>query len=167
MSDHLRQLLERFPEAIESHGKLHDKPLAYVRRDDLLPVAQACKALGYDHLACLTGVDHPGAGELEAIYNLYSYRERAHLVLKARCPRQEPRLPSVSSIWKSALFLEREAYDLVGIRFEGHPNLMRILLPEPWAGHPLRKDYDMSREQFVSKGPEGEDVVTFDPSQGW
>jgi len=160
-------LKERFPDATQGVGRLKDKPLLHVRRESLVEVCKAAKELGFDYLACITGIDRPDEGALEAAYNLYSYGRREHLVLKARCPREEPSLPSVTGVWKAALFLERETYDLVGIRFEGHPDLRRILLPEPWQGHPLRKDYDMEQEQFVSKGPQGEDVVTTNPKEGW
>jgi len=163
----LSELGERFPEGIEERGTLQDKPLLLVKREVLLDICRTAKMLGFDYLACLTGVDYPEAGYLEAVYNLYSYGRRRHLILKARCPREDPVLPSVSGVWKAALFLERETYDLVGIRFEGHPDLKRILLPEPWVGHPLRKDYDLDKEQFVSKGAHGEDVVSFDANKGW
>lgn len=163
----LSELCERFADVIEERGALQEKPLLRVKREALLDLCRTAKMLGFDYLICITGVDYPQAGHLEAIYNLYSYGRRRHLVLKARCPREDPVLPSVTEIWKAALFLERETYDLVGIRFEGHPHLKRILLPEPWVGHPLRKDYDMEKEQFVSKGEQGEDVVSFDPTKGW
>jgi NADH-quinone oxidoreductase subunit C len=65
-------------------------------------------------------------------------------------------------LWKGADWLERETFDLVGIRFIGHPNLIRILLPDGWNGHPLRKDYDMNTEQFVTIGENGDDVVSPD-----
>lgn len=160
-------LTERFSDDIEERGVLQDKPLLRVRPEAVLEVAQAVKPESFEHLACITGVDYPDEDCIEVVYNLYSYRQRAHLVLKTRCSRDDARLPSVSSVWKSALFQERETYDLVGVVFEGHPDLKRILLPEPWTGHPLRKDYDMAKEQYVSKGPEGEDMVSFDPTEGW
>ncbi len=163
----LGELSRRFAGAIEEAGSLKDKPFLRLRQEALLPLCQAAKELGFDHLACLTAVDYPQHGYFEVIYNLYSYAARAHLVLKVRCPREAPLLPSVAGVWKAALFLEREAYDLMGIRFVGHPDLKRILLPEPWSGHPLRKDYDMAQEQFVSKGPQGEDLVSFDQTRGW
>jgi NADH-quinone oxidoreductase subunit C len=161
------ELKEQLPEAIEGVYKLKEKPLLLVKRDSLVEVCSAAKELGFDFLMCIAGIDRPEEGVLEATYNLYSYERREHLVIKARCPREEALLPSVTSVWKAALFLERETYDLVGISFEGHPDLRRILLPEPWQGHPLRKDYDMEKEQFVSKGPQGEDIVTANPKEGW
>lgn len=164
----IQALRERFPEEIMEEQLIVDKPALVVRREGLVELARAAKGLGYDYLACITGVDYrEGRGEFEVIYNLWSYGKYRHLILKTRCPGDDPVVPSLTDVWKSALWLERETYDLMGIRFEGHPNLERILLPEPWHGHPLRKDYDMEREQFVNKGPDGEDVVGFDPEEGW
>lgn len=167
-NEDLEVLKERFAEAIVAEGVLVNKPMLKVERGSLLEVAQAARELGYDYLACITGIDYrQQRGEFEVVYNLYSYSKLRHLVLKTTCPGDDPVVPSVAGIWRSAEWLERETYDLMGIRFEGHPDLRRILLPEGWVGHPLRKDYDMSKEQFVNKGPDGEDVVSFDPEAGW
>lgn len=161
-------LQERFPSAVLQVGALDDGlPLLCVAPEALASIAAAAKELGFDYLVCITGVDYPVDDQIEVIYNLYNYHRREALVIKARIPRGVARLPSVSGVWRAALFLERETYDLLGVHFEGHPKLKRILLPEPWVGHPLRKDYDMNRQQFVSKGPQGEDVVGFDPQEGW
>ena len=167
-NEDIAALKGRFATAIVAEGLLLDKPMLQVERDSLVEVAQAAHELGYDYLACITGVDYrQQRGEFEVVYNLYSYGKLRHLVLKTTCPGDDPVVPSVARIWRSAEWLERETYDLMGIQFEGHPDLRRILLPEGWVGHPLRKDYDMSKEQFVNKGPEGEDVVSFDPEAGW
>lgn len=163
----VQALRTRCATAIEEAGTLKEKPLVRVHPEVLRNVCQAAKELGFDYLACITGVDYFEAGHFEVIYNLYSYSRGEHLVIKTRCPRETPVVPSVTNIWSSALFLERETYDLMGIRFAGHPDLKRILLPEPWVGHPLRKDYDLEKEQFVNKGPQGEDVVSFDSAKGW
>lgn len=161
------ELQQEFALQIEETGELGGKPFVRLRRDALVSFCQAAKAQGFDYLACLTGVDRPRERSLEAIYNLYSYKHRQHLVVKTRCPYDDPVLDSVSSVWKAAIFLERETFDLVGIRFRGHPDLRRILLPEPWQGHPLRKDYPLEREQFVNKDAQGRDVVSFDSTEGW
>lgn len=167
-NEDLQTLKERFAELILEEQFLVDKPALVIRREGLVELARAARALGYDYLVCITGVDYRAErGEFEVIYNLYSYSKLRHLVLKTRCPGGDPKVPSLVEIWRSADWLERETYDLMGIVFEGHPNLKRILLPEPWRGHPLRKDYDMEQEQFVSRGPEGEDRVSFDPEEGW
>lgn len=106
---------------------LHDHPMTY-----------------FDSLSCLTAIDNgPAAQTLEVAYNLYSIPYECPLCLKVRVSREQgAEIPSVSGIWKTADWHEREAFDLFGIRFSGHPDLRRILLPEDWEGHPLRKDYD-------------------------
>ncbi len=109
---------------------------------------------GFDYLSNLSGVDWIEHGYLEVVYHLYAMRwgERlvregvtdgplGPLVLKVRTPREDPRVPSVSALWPSALWQERETYDMLGIRFEGHPDLRRIYLWDEFEGHPLRKDY--------------------------
>lgn len=103
-----------------------------------------------DYLECLSGVDEgPTANRIGVVYHLMSITRGHRLVLKCFVPRAGtegepqgmPSIPSVSSVWQAANWHEREAYDLLGIHFEGHPDLRRILMPEDWEGHPLRKDY--------------------------
>jgi len=96
----------------------------------------------FDMLSCLTGLDNgPEAGTMEVIYNLYSIPFNQHLMLRVVLPRENPRVDSVSHIWRTAEWHEREAFDMFGIVFNNHPDLRRILMPEDWEGHPLRKDY--------------------------
>jgi NADH-quinone oxidoreductase subunit C len=78
---------------------------------------------------------------MDVIYNLYSIPFNRHLTLKITVSRDSPQVSSVAGIWRTADWHEREAFDLFGIRFEGHPDLRRILMPADWEGHPLRKDY--------------------------
>ncbi|MDZ7900997.1 MAG: NADH-quinone oxidoreductase subunit C [Arcicella sp.] len=102
----------------------------------------------FDMLSCLTGLDNGvDNGTMEVIYNLYSIPFEQALMLKVIISRNKtdeplPQVPSVSHIWKTADWHEREAFDLVGVMFTNHPDLRRILLPEDWVGHPLRKDYE-------------------------
>ena len=96
----------------------------------------------FDSLSCLSGLDNgPEADTMEVIYNLYSIPYNQHLTVKVALERKNPKLPSVESIWRTADWQEREAYDMYGIHFEGHPDLRRILMPADWEGSPLRKDY--------------------------
>ncbi|WP_370089212.1 NADH-quinone oxidoreductase subunit C [Ekhidna sp.] len=96
----------------------------------------------FDSLSCLTGLDNgEEKGTLEVIYNLYSIPHDLHLTLRVELDRSNPEIDSVSEIWRTADWHEREAYDLLGIKFSGHPDLRRILLPDDWEGFPLRKDY--------------------------
>lgn len=121
-------------------------------------------ALAFDALNNLSGVDYfePDAKKLakfghephvEVVYHLYSYTHRHSLVVKVKLPRWQgnqtgklPDVPSVAAVWAIADWHEREAFDLVGINFTGHPNLRRILCAEDWEGHPLRKDYEFPLE---------------------
>ncbi len=96
---------------------------------------------------------------LEIVYHLWSIPNKASLVIKAMLPRWKddvpgelPEIPSVSGVWSTADWHERETYDLSGIRFLGHPSLRRILCPEDWVGHPLRKDYEMPLEYHGVRG---------------
>jgi NADH-quinone oxidoreductase subunit C len=96
--------------------------------------------LKLDFLMCLSGVDN-GKGTLGVVYNIFSMSHRHKINLKIEVPKDKPEVPSVSSVWPTANWHEREAYDLVGIVFTDHPDLRRILMPYDWEGHPLRKDY--------------------------
>lgn len=96
----------------------------------------------FDQLSCVTGIDNgPDAKTMEVIYHLYSIPFNISLALKVIMPRENPIVPTLSSVWKSADWLERETFDMYGIVFENHPDLRRILMPADWEGFPLRKDY--------------------------
>jgi len=94
-----------------------------------------------DHCNVITGVDYPKRNVIEVVYHLFSYRHRHGIVLKVEADRAAPIVPSVEGVWKAANWMEREAYDLLGVSFLGHPDLRRLLLPDDWQGWPLRKDY--------------------------
>ena len=96
----------------------------------------------FDMLSCITVIDNgPQVGSLDVVYNLYSIPFNHHIALKTTLPRDQAELDSVQEIWKTANWHEREAFDMFGVAFKGHPDLRRILLPADWEGHPLRKDY--------------------------
>jgi NADH-quinone oxidoreductase subunit C len=96
----------------------------------------------FDLLSCITGVDNgPEAQSMEVIYHLYSIPYHQPLAIKVILPREQPEVESISGIWRSANWLEREVYDMFGIVFKNHPDLRRILMPADWKGYPLRKDY--------------------------
>jgi NADH-quinone oxidoreductase subunit C len=94
-----------------------------------------------DSLMNLTAVDWPKRNQIDVIYHLFSYTHRHVFIVKAQLDRGAPAVPSVEGVWKAADWLEREQFDLLGVQFTGHPDLRRILLPDDWVGHPLRKDY--------------------------
>ena len=97
--------------------------------------------LRFDALSNQSGVDYKAQGTIQIVYHLYSYEHRHWIVLKVDVPRDTPSLPSVESVWKAANWHEREIFDLLGVTFEGHPDLRRLLMPEDWIGYPLRKDF--------------------------
>ena len=103
----------------------------------------------FDHLSCLTAVDHPKDAKMTLVDHLWSYRRAQQVTLKVDLPRDNPRIPTVEDIWKGANWLEREVYDLYGVVFEGHSDLRRIMMPEDYQKHPLRKDF--SDDGFVVK----------------
>jgi NADH-quinone oxidoreductase subunit C len=115
-----------------------------VPREALIETARRLQGesdLNFDALMCLSGVDR--ATELEVVYHLCSMRFRHRVTLRCVVAKDDPVIPSVCSIWPAADWHEREAWDLIGIRFAGHPDFRRILCPDDWEGHPLRKDYAM------------------------
>jgi NADH-quinone oxidoreductase subunit C len=120
-------------------------PWALVAPERLRDIAFFCRddeRLQFDSLMCLSGMDH-GAGSLGVVYHLDSTGLGHKVVLKVKVPVADPRIPSVEAVWKCANWQEREAYDMVGVVFDGHPDLRRILLPDDWDGFPLRKDYQV------------------------
>lgn len=127
--------------------------------------------LGYDYLSSVTGVDYLPEEKMEVVYHAYRTQGGPAFVFKAQVPRGDPVVPSLVGVWLGADFQEREAWDLLGIRFTGHPNLRRILMWEGFEGHPLRKDwreayYEEDAKPFENRFPEGgvyriEDKISF------
>ncbi|HMK37699.1 MAG TPA: NADH-quinone oxidoreductase subunit C [Bacteroidota bacterium] len=99
-------------------------------------------AMLFDVLMCLSGVDYRG-GKLGVVYHLDSTSKRHRIVLKTEVSDADPRVSSVESVWKTANWHEREAFDMYGVMFDGHPDMRRILMPDDWQGFPLRKDYQV------------------------
>ncbi len=117
-------------------NSLYIKPESLFRA---LAFLKTAPGLEFNYLAAITAVDYLDC--FEVIYQLTSLVHNHSLVLKTRCDRANPTLPSVVSLWRGADFQEREIFDLMGIKFEGHPNLKRIVLWDGFPGHPLRKDF--------------------------
>ncbi len=160
-ADALSHLQQKFATAIQRDEREGYTGLI-VDPSRLVEVAQAVRdELGYDYLASATAVDYLGKGDhLEMVYHTYRTSGGPALVLKAQTPRDKATLPSLVPVWPGADFQEREAWDLMGIRFEGHPNLRRILMWEGFEGHPLRKDwheayYEQDQKPFDSRWPDG------------
>jgi NADH-quinone oxidoreductase subunit C len=131
------------------------QPALIIHPDFIVPICEELrdnKFTWFDFLSCLTGVDHgPESKKFSVVYHLASIPYQHQLVLKVEIEHDRnlvtlPSFNSVSDVWKTAEWHEREAFDLVGIDFEGHPDQRRILLPDDWEGYPLRKDYQAAEE---------------------
>ncbi len=118
----------------------------YISPDELTSHARDLKDSGFDYLTYITAVDYPDT--LDVIYEVRSIEKNEDRSWKVSLDRSNPALPSISSIFKGANWHEREAYDLFGVKFTDHPDPRRILLPEDWSGHPLRKDYAMDTSRL-------------------
>jgi len=146
----LKSLLEgEIPGAVLEHTAYENQEdeVTFVLRADVLPRAATYlrdhPAARFALLTDLTAAHYPGEdAPLQVLYHLYSFDHNRRLRLKVRV-REDQKVPTVTGIWSSANWMEREVFDLFGIAFEGHPDLRRILLPDDWGSHPLRKDYPL------------------------
>lgn len=166
-------LVDKFGDAVVELNTEGIDPWITVTPASLLDVAEFLKnddRLTFDALNNLSGVDYlepdakkaakfPYEPHIEVVYHLYSYTHKHWLTLKVKLPRWKndvpgelPEVDSVARVWAIADWHERETYDLMGINFVGHPNLKRILCPEDWEGHALRKDYDFPLEYHGIRG---------------
>jgi len=169
----IQALEQKFGEKIRAKKPEAMDPFVVVAPSDLLDVCRFLRddsRLRFDLLHCVSGVDYlepdpkkaAKAGfepHVEVVYHLQSFTHRHRFVLKVILPRWKddkagvlPEVPSVTSLWRSADWHEREVYDLSGVWFTGHPDLKRILLADDWVGHPLRKDYEFPLEYHGIRG---------------
>jgi NADH-quinone oxidoreductase subunit C len=141
------RLKSRFGEAIREATLDRKQAIVLVARENLREIAGYCRdEEKFNFLTDLTAVDWPKREQrFDIVLNLYSFPKNERLRLKAHAGEKDP-VPSVCEVWPAANWLERECYDMFGIVFEGHPDLKRILLPDEWQGHPLRKDYDILKQ---------------------
>jgi NADH-quinone oxidoreductase subunit C len=138
------RLREKFGDKIVGVEESVKDPFVVVEGEairDICAFLRDDEDLRFDVLTNQSGVDYKAEGYIEVVYHLYSYPQRHYVILKARVPRDGGVLPSVEGVWKTANWLEREIYDLLGVGFSGHTDLRRIMMPEDWVGHPLRKDF--------------------------
>jgi len=148
----IEKLTEKFPDAVtEEDG------LIVVEPEHIVDVCSYLRNNGFDFLEAISGVDYED--RMEVIYNIASYTSSERLMLTVRIPKENPVLPSVTGVWKGANWHEREAYDMFGIKFRGHPKLSRILLPDSWEGHPLLKSYPLNKEQEVKLEDETGELI--------
>ena len=152
-----QKIAAHYPDAIEEVYEFRGDTWLYIRKERLLEVCRLLhddRDLGYLYISDITAIDwlpYWEKGEkpkrFEVVYNLYSPVSFGRIFLKVRVDDGEP-VPSVTGIWEGANYPEREVYDMFGIPFEGHPNLKRILMPDDWVGHPLRKDFPLGGEEI-------------------
>jgi NADH-quinone oxidoreductase subunit C len=148
-------LKEKFGPAVIEYRTEAGEPyirILHSRTKDVCIFLRDDSRMNFNYLSCLSGVDC-SKKYLSAVYHLASTVNRNKVVLKARCTKENPHIQSVSMVWRTADWHEREAYDLFGIIFDGHPDLRRILLPEDWEGYPLRKGYKVQEFYHGMKVP--------------
>ncbi len=152
----LNKLTEKFADAIveaKVEGVL--EPYAKVKVESIREISSLMRDdsdLQFDTLMCLSGMDY-GKGILGVVYNLGSIAKKHKFTLKVEISVEAANVPSVESVWRTADWHEREAFDLFGIVFTDHPDLRRILLPDDWEGYPLRKDYQVQEFYHGMKVP--------------
>jgi NADH-quinone oxidoreductase subunit C len=148
----LKKLKERFAESILEVREFREELTLIIRKEDIVQICQFSRddpELGFNFLSDLCGVDwSERKPRFDLVYNLYSISKNHRVRLKVRVEDGES-VPSVTSVWSTANWHEREVFDMFGIRFEGHPDLRRILMPEDWEGHPLRKDFPLTKEEIA------------------
>ena len=145
----LDELQKRFPGAISEAVIFRNMPSLNVAKEHLVAVCEFLKGPeggAYTLLTDETAADYPKREKrFDIVYHLYSFEKNNRLRLRVQAGAGE-KVPSVTGVWATANWLEREIYDMFGVVYEGHPDLKRILLPDEWVGHPLRKDYDILKQ---------------------
>ena len=139
-----KTIRDSFPDAVLESTDIHGTLNIRIKLDVLLPVCELLHSnaeLAFNYLADITAIDWQD--RIEVVYQLAALSRNEKIALRVDLDREKPELDSVVSIWRGAEWQEREVYDLMGVGFRGHPDLRRILLPDDWEGHPLRKDYVM------------------------
>lgn len=145
-SDPAARVRERFAQDILAEGDFRGEKSLSVKLESLHDIARFCRdELGFDYLVDITSIDHFGQDpRFELVYELYAMDQGVHLRLKALLPGEDNAVgPTVSDLWPTADWHEREIYDMMGIRFDGHPDLRRILMWEGYPYYPLRKDFPL------------------------
>lgn len=146
--DPIETVKAKFADQVLGVGAHAGQSWVDLKRDRIVEVLKALRdECGFDMLTDLTAVDYLNQGQFErfsVVYNLYSMKDNIRTRVKAWVPEGDATIESVASLWKAAPWAEREAWDLMGIKFKNHPDLKRIQLPEGYEGHPLRKDYPLT-----------------------
>ncbi len=143
-----------FPEAVTDCCEFRGELTFVIKKEHIVQVAEFFKKspeIDCNYLSDLCGVDKVETdGIFEVVYNLYSIHKKHRVRLKIPVPSDNPTISTVTHIWRTANWHERETYDMLGIQFQGHPDLRKILMPEDFEGHPLRKDYPIDGRQPAS-----------------
>ncbi|MGB2697284.1 MAG: NADH-quinone oxidoreductase subunit C [Candidatus Zixiibacteriota bacterium] len=147
-----KKLNEQFSDSILDVIEFREELTFIIKKKALLEICEFLKndtELQYNFLSDVCGVDYPEREKrFEVVYNLYSISNKLRVRLKINVGEGEP-APSITSIWSGANWPEREVFDMFGIEFENHPDLTRILMPDDWVGHPLRKDFPLTKEEVT------------------
>jgi len=156
--DIAEKIKEKFPEQVIDVAEFRNQVSVIVKKEQIIPILKYLHddpLLSLDHLQDLTAVDYLKKRDVrfEVVYNLYSMRYHHHIRVRAQVPENDTKIGSVVPIWAGANWHERECYDMFGIVFSGHPDLRRILMPEDWEGHPLRKDYPLQGPELQKDWP--------------
>lgn len=135
-------ILAGLPEALEDARWDRDELTLTIVREHIVAAARIVQQAGYNFLEDVTAVDwFPASPRFQVSYHIVSHPHKERIRLRVLVDELIPAVESIVPVWPSANYYEREVFDLFGIRFDGHPNLRRIMMPEEWSGHPLRKDY--------------------------
>ncbi len=141
-SEALDEIKERLKgKIVDAYVKRERRLYITIKGEDISGVAKTLIGMGFEHLSSISGVEYED--RMECVYHIWSYSVGELLTVKAVIPKDDPKIDSLTPIWKSADWHERETYDLMGIVFDGHPDLKRILLADDFKGHPLRKDFKL------------------------
>ena len=148
----LERLKTKFPDSILESTEFRGDLTIVIRREDIAAICRFLRddtELSFNFLSDLTAVDRQGRElRFDVIYHLYSLDKNHRVRLKVKAGENQT-VPSVNSVWSNANWFEREVFDLFGIEFDDHPDLRRILMPDDWVGHPLRKDFPLTKEEVT------------------
>lgn len=143
----LEKLNTQFKDSIESVNEFRNELTLVIKKDDIVKICQFLRdddELCFDSLRDICGTDQFKPGDrFEVVYNLFSLKNKFRLRLKVKVDENDLHIPTVTNVWPTANFEEREVYDMFGIIFDGHPDLRRIYMPEEFEYHPLRKDFPL------------------------
>lgn len=149
--DLIKRFVETFREYIETWGEFRGQYFVIIKnKEKIRDLVVYLKSYNFDHLQMLTCVDYYKRREnfrFEVVYQFYSISEKISLRIRVLIPEDDLEIDSIVDLYPVSNFFEREIFDMFGIKFRGHPNLKRILLPENWRGHPLRKDYPLQPQE--------------------